>query len=154
MKKSCVGIFLVCIVVCIALGVTVFTAHTSTPSLTHEYERELLTIGNAVVTADIADTPEKRVLGLSGRSTLLPDTGMLFIFDTPGPHDMWMKDMHFSIDILWLDEAYEIIHIERRVSPDTYPTSFGSPIPASYVLEVPAGFTSTYHVKVGDTIGT
>ncbi|MBC8464926.1 MAG: DUF192 domain-containing protein [Parcubacteria group bacterium] len=158
--KSFIGILITCAVAIIAGNLVVssaqgdpFSFSLGDISFAEGYNRELIAIGNTLITADIADTPEKRTLGLSGREALLPDTGMLFVFDKEGNHSIWMKDMHFSIDILWLNDMYEIVHIEKRVSPDTYPTSFTSPIPASYVLEVPAGFTSTHTVRVGDIVG-
>jgi uncharacterized membrane protein (UPF0127 family) len=95
-------------------------------SFAEGYERDIIALGNTLITADIANTPEKRALGLSGRETLLPDTGMLFVFDTPGSHDIWMKDMRFPIDILWIDINGTIVHIEKNVSPDTYPSLFSS----------------------------
>jgi uncharacterized protein len=116
------------------------------------YERELIALGGNLVTADIADTPEKRTLGLSGRTTLLPDTGMLFVFDQPGAHGIWMKDMRFPIDILWIDAHYTIVHIEKNVSPDTYPSSFTPPVPALFVLELPDGFTQAHSIVLGDSI--
>jgi uncharacterized membrane protein (UPF0127 family) len=122
-------------------------------SFAEGYQREIIAVGGTLITADIADTEEKRALGLSGRKALLPDTGMLFVFDEKGAHGMWMNNMHFSIDIFWLNDAHEIVHIEERISPHTYPTSFTSPVPASYVLEVPAGFARLHDVEVGDMIG-
>ncbi len=158
--KSLIGILITLAVAFIAGNIVVssaqgdpFSFSFGNISFAEGYQRELIAIGGTLITADIADTEEKRALGLSGRKALLPDTGMLFVFDTPGSHNMWMKDMHFSIDILWLDETHTIIHIERRVSPDTYPTLFGSPIPASYVLEVPSGFTRLHNVRIGDIVG-
>lgn len=157
--KSFIGILTIVIVAFIAGNVVVSSAHKDAfpfeiaqISFAEGYERELIAIGGTLIIADIADTPEKRTLGLSGRNTLLPDTGMLFVFEQPGAHGMWMKDMRFSIDILWLNDAHEIVHIEERVSPSTYPTSFSSPTPASLVLELPAGFTAAHAISPGDTI--
>lgn len=158
--KSFIGILITCAVAIIAGNIVIsstqgdpFSFSLGDISFAEGYNRELIAIGNTLITADIADTPEKRILGLSGREVLLPDTGMLFVFDEEGNHGIWMKDMRFSIDILWLNDMYEIVHIEKRVSPDTYPTSFTSPIPASYILEVPAGFVESYDIWVGDSVG-
>lgn len=87
---------------------------------------------------EIAETPEKRALGLSGREALARGSGMLFVFPESGLHGFWMKGMKFPIDIVWLSENYEILGIERNISPETYPKVFYPPSPAKYVLELNA----------------
>lgn len=100
----------------------------------------------------IADTAETRARGLSGRETLPRDEGMLFIFESNGIYSFWMKDMNFSIDILWISSAGKIVDMSSRVSPATYPAVFTSRAPARYVLELPAGFLEEYNVKIRDTV--
>lgn len=82
-----------------------------------------------------ATTPEARERGLSGRGSLPPDRAMLFVFENDAQHSIWMKDMRFSIDIVWLDSEKRVIHQELNVSPSTYPTSFQPETNARYVLE-------------------
>ena len=101
---------------------------------------------------EIADTPEKQALGLSGRASIPDHYGMLFVFDAPKVQGFWMKDMLTSIDIIWLSDKGEILGIEHSVSPDTYPDVLESPAPVSYVLETRAGYASTRGWKSGDSI--
>ena len=126
----------------------------STPESTHtkEYTRRTLTLADTSITVEIADTAEKRILGLSHRTALSPQSGMLFVFPEKDTHSIWMKDMRFSIDILWLDETGAIIHIEKHITPDTYPTLFTPPTPARFVLEVPAGFVDTHSIHMGESV--
>jgi uncharacterized protein len=112
----------------------------------------VLTVGNTEVLAEVADTPAKRLRGLSGRDELSEGKAMFFIFNEAGNHGIWMKDMKFPIDIAWLDEEGTIITIAREVSPDSYPTVFYPSGAAKFVLEVPAGFFSTYSVDTGDIV--
>lgn len=112
-----------------------------------------VSIGGKLIYARIADTDSLRQKGLSGTSGLGESEGMLFIFDTPGRWGMWMKDMKFSIDIVWMDSNKKIVHIEQNVSPDTYPRSFLPDEDALYVLELPAGFAERNHVGLGQVVG-
>jgi len=98
----------------------------------------------------VADTESARELGLGGRSGLAPDEGMLFVFPRDGRYAFWMKDMSFSIDIIWLAADGTVVHIEQAISPATYPETFAPETPARYVLELPAGYAKAYTVKVGD----
>ena len=111
-----------------------------------------LKIGEQVIEIDIADTATERNLGLSGRKSLGENQGLLFIFETPALYGFWMKDMLFSIDIMWIDEQKKIVHIESDVSPETYPKSFTPSVPAKYVLEVRTGFAKEKGIKVGDGV--
>jgi len=89
---------------------------------------------------ELADTAEKRTLGLSGRASIGDDYGMLFIFPEEDRHGFWMKDMQVPIDIVWIDGEGAVVHIEHELSPLTYPKVFQSPAPARYVLETRAGY--------------
>ena len=110
-----------------------------------------ITLVGQTVRVTLADTEEKRAQGLSGRSGLAPDEGMLFIFQADGRYSFWMKDMQFSIDILWLDAEGQVVYMAQNVSPDTYPRGYRSDRDARYVLELPSGWAERYNVRVGDT---
>lgn len=109
-----------------------------------------VTIGGSIVRTVIADSPAERERGLSGRRGLAPDEGMLFVFPQTGRYSFWMKDMLFPIDIVWISETGMIVDIASSVAPETYPSAFTSQGPARYVLELPAGFTTVHHVRIGD----
>ena len=107
-------------------------------------------IGGSELRVDVADSESERRQGLSGRDRLETNQGMLFIFDEVGKPGIWMKDMKFSIDIIWLNEAKEVVDLDMDVSPETYPRTFTPDVPVIYVLEVPAGFSATHNIKLGD----
>jgi len=100
---------------------------------------------------EIADTPAERTLGLSGRSFLPPNAGMLFIFDSPRPLAFWMKDTFISLDMVFVDDVKEIVSIARNTVPlsEAVIPSQGD---AMYVVEVNAGFCDMHDIRAGDTI--
>jgi hypothetical protein len=116
------------------------------------YEFQRLEIGSGVIEAMVADTPDKRVLGLSNSGSLAPDEGMLFVFDRDDSWGIWMKQMRYAIDIIWMDQDLTVVHYVENVSPDTYPTVFESPTPARYVLEVPNGTIQKNSVNLGTEV--
>jgi len=123
------------------------------PVPTGQTPQQTVQVGGTSIRATIADTPATREKGLSGRAGLANDEGMLFIFPRDGTYSFWMKDMRFSIDIIWISAGGRIVHIAPDVSPETYPEDFVSPTPARYVLEVPAGFAGVHGLDVGDIVG-
>lgn len=111
-----------------------------------------VTIGGVAVQASVADTLAKRIKGLSDTPFLPDNVVKLFAFGVAGTHSIWMKDMNYSIDIIWVAKEGQIVHIEENVSPDTYPKSFASPSPAWYVVEAKSGFVASSSIKVGDKV--
>jgi len=111
-----------------------------------------LMVGSVAVQASVADTLSKRIKGLSDTPFLPENVVKLFAFGVPGTHSIWMKDMNYSIDIMWAAENGEIVHIEENVSPDTFPTSFSSPTPAWFVVEASAGFVANNAIELGDKV--
>lgn len=116
-----------------------------------EYEEGQVMVGSKVVSVDIADDQCKLMLGLSGK-TALSDAGMIFVFPQTGSYGFWMKDMNFSLDIIWIDDNYKVSGIVKNLSPDTYSKSYGQQYTARYVLEVPAGFADSNNIKAGDEV--
>lgn len=100
----------------------------------------------------VADEQAEWQQGLSGVTTLGELEGKLFIFPNNGRYGMWMKDMLIPIDIIWVDDTFTVVHVESVVTPDTYPQSFTSPVPARFVLEANAYFAELYKIGVGSTL--
>ena len=98
-----------------------------------------LSLNDKTFFVEVAKDKNARAKGLSGREKLLPYHGMLFVFDSPGKHCFWMKDMKFSLDIIWIDESKTVVDVAKYVSPQTYPEFFCPSRPAKYTLEVAAG---------------
>lgn len=109
-------------------------------------------IGTTSVQASVADTMSSRIKGLSDTPYLPANVVKLFAFGVPGAHSIWMKDMRYSIDIMWAAEDGTIVHIVEDVSPDTFPQSFASPTPAWFVIETNAGFVQEKQIAIGDKV--
>lgn len=111
--------------------------------------------GNPIA-AEIAETIFERSRGLSGRQSIGSGEGMLFLFDTVEPHAMWMKDMEFPIDILWIKNSI-VVDIEESARPepgipDASLTRYGPDGAAELVLELPAGFAKMHGILIGDEV--
>ena len=96
--------------------------------------------------------------GLGQRPGLLPDTGMLFVFDgSPQIRNFWMGGMRFCLDIIWLQDGAITGAAENTCpgppgeSQDRIPRH-QSPGVAEYVLEVPAGFLDSHGYGVGTPV--
>ena len=119
-----------------------------------EFPRGMIKLDDKILEVQIAETPEQHTRGLSWSEKLPYDEGMLFVFDESGTHSMWMIGMLFNLDIIWLDENYNVVAIEKNV-----PSCVRSPVEvvacrengvsgdnAKYVLEVTAGFVDKFNI--------
>lgn len=109
-----------------------------------------VSLGGVEYKAIIVDDYATKAKGLGDRDDIGDDQAMLFVFDQPAQQCFWMKDMRFPIDMVWLSATSRIVHIERNVSPRTYPHSFCPPVAAKYVIETNAH--QVHSAKVGDIV--
>lgn len=110
-------------------------------------------IGNTTIKVEWADTQSARIKGLSGRTSLGNNEGMLFIFPEKSVQKFWMKEMKFPLDIIWIDgERIAGIVYGAEPEADNQPTIYSSPEPVDKVLEVNAGTALAKGMKVGDVI--
>ena len=107
-------------------------------------------IGETVIKIEIADSKKDRIAGLSNKPYLEDDNGLFFVFDKSDFHGIWMKDMNFPIDIIWLDSSLQIVDFKENARPYSYPETFKPNKKALYVLEVPRNFISRNYLKKGD----
>jgi uncharacterized protein len=116
-----------------------------------------ITVGGVPLTVELAYLPADTSLGLGYRDGLAPGTGMLFLFDGPAPRSFWMRGMQFCIDIIWIEHgviqgAAESVCPEPPGTVNADLTSYRSPVPVTYVLEVPAGWLDAYGLGAGTPV--
>ena len=111
---------------------------------------QTVTINDYRINTVTVDNSVDRAKGLSAKNKLANNEGMLFIFDTPDYYCFWMKDMKFSIDMIWLNDQRKVVSIQENVLPESYPKSFCPTQPAKYVLEVQAGKSKEWQISLGN----
>lgn len=114
-----------------------------------------IAINEQKIKLDIADTDEKKEIGLSNKENIPNDRGMLFTFDKPDYYSFWMKNMKFPIDIIFIKDG-TIVTIFENVNPPAS-SEQSTPIyqpksPADMVLEINAGLSSKYGFKEGSKV--
>lgn len=113
----------------------------------------LIVINSGTITAEIADTSERRELGLGQRRELLPRHGMYFPFPASYKWIFWMKDMQFPIDAIWIKDGL-VVDVTYNAQPPEGKEieKFHPSEPADAVLEINAGEANELNVKKGDLI--
>lgn len=109
-----------------------------------------LHLGDGVFLTQVAKTPEALEKGLSGTHNLRENEAMLFIYDRDDKWGIWMKDMSYPIDIVWLDKDKKVVYIVKNAPPESYPfESFTPKQEARYVVELPAGTVEKKAINIG-----
>mgnify|MGYP001617426499 FL=1 len=111
-------------------------------------------IGRIEIPVEVVKTSAEIQKGLSGRKYLDLESGLLFIFAKPDLYRFWMPDMHFPIDIIWINDK-KVVGIEENVSNEfnpAHPKFYTPPQPVQHVLEVNAQFAKNKKIRIGDPV--
>ncbi|MFH1286222.1 MAG: DUF192 domain-containing protein [Candidatus Magasanikbacteria bacterium] len=121
-----------------------------------KYETIILQVEDVVVEVQVVNTIYQAEKGLGGRKSIGRYDGMFFPFSFPGKHAIVMRDMQFSIDIIWVHQG-KIVDIAPNVPTEPGVPEHGlrrySPrMDATAVIEFPAGWVDRNGVKIGDSV--
>jgi uncharacterized protein len=103
----------------------------------------------------VADTAESRAKGLAGRD-VPPADGLLLKWEAPGRHPIWMANMRFALDVVWLTTDGRVAAVLSNV-----PACSAQPCPlyepegtdmSQAVLELPAGQAARLAIVAGAVI--
>jgi uncharacterized membrane protein (UPF0127 family) len=105
---------------------------------------------------ELAISTEKKTAGFQYREKPRAKTGLFFL-NTEKPHrrSMWMPNMRFPLDIVWLDGSLTIVSIRKDVQPcpniDDCPR-ISSIYKAQHAIELAAGDSDELALKPGMTL--
>ena len=120
----------------------------------HDGETVGVYIGNGVINAETAVSREKQYQGLSDRTSLAENSGMLFIFAQPARYYFTMRGMEFPLDFIWISDD-KVVDLTANVAQPTggkKPVLISPDHPVNMVLEVNAGTIDRFKVAVGDSV--
>ena len=109
-----------------------------------------LTAGIHVITAEVASTPQSRMIGLMMRERLAPNHGMVFVFEDKSQHCFWMRNTLIPLSIAFIDDDGTVVSVA-----DMAPKSEASTCPqrpVRYALEMNQGWFTKRGVTAGKKI--
>lgn len=100
---------------------------------------------------ELAETSAEKSKGLMFREFLEDNEGMLFIYDSDGEYNFWMKNTLIPLDIIWIDSERKIVYIEHEAQPcDEECKTIKPQKDARFVLEINNGLAEELGMKLGD----
>ena len=109
--------------------------------------RVKLSTGMYQIDAQVASTPEQRMIGLMFRKEMPQYEGMLFVFDQPSEQCFWMKNTLLPLSAAFIDDSGAVVNVEE-MKPQTL-DSHCSARPVRYVLEMNQGWFAKKGIKAG-----
>lgn len=107
--------------------------------------------GKRTIEVEVADTDQKRSVGLMFRRSLGDDKGMIFLYNKEQIITMWMKNTYLSLDMIFVRKNGTIHRIEKNTEPFSERViSSGAKVLA--VIEVKAGNADRFGLKQGDKV--
>lgn len=146
MSKTIYIIIFLSILLLIYLSINLIIFKPSTPkSITQKIKDQNFSL-------EIADTPYLLSKGLSNRSELCPNCGMLFIFGSESTQSFWMKNTLIPLDMIFINASGQVTEI-FTATPEPGKNDFNLSIyqaPAKYIIELNAGTAAKIGLKPGD----
>jgi uncharacterized membrane protein (UPF0127 family) len=105
----------------------------------------------ARIEVEIAATPPALQSGLSARTQLEDNHGMLLVFPGEQKIGLQHKDIRLPLDDIYLDAKGMIVKIDADVAPSAA-QRIQPDMPVQKLLQVPAGLTRKYDIHVGDLV--
>jgi uncharacterized membrane protein (UPF0127 family) len=109
-----------------------------------------LSAGMHVIRAEVAATVEARSRGLMFRESLEPNQGMVFVFDEPAAHCMWMRNTLVPLSVAFIGANGEITNIADMKPKDD--TTHCARQPVTHALEMERGWFAARGLKPGSRI--
>ncbi|MBT8545907.1 DUF192 domain-containing protein [Polynucleobacter paneuropaeus] len=107
-------------------------------------------VGIYSIQAEVADSPDLREVGLMNRTSLLTNSGMLFIFEQKAGNCFWMKNTKLPLSIAFIADDGKIVNIEEMQADTT--NNHCPKAPIRYALEMNKGWFSERVIVPGNTI--
>lgn len=144
-KKYILGIFTIFVIVLLAFK----------QGSSNGIKTKAVFINGAKLTVEVADTERLRNQGLSGRSPLPVNSGMLFVFPVAAYYQFWMKEMKFPLDFIWIEKG-KVVDLTENVPPSKSSGEklpiFTAKYPFDQVIEVNAGTIRSLNIHLDDKV--
>jgi uncharacterized protein len=140
LRRSAVGLALAGLILCMA---SAWAQQPALPTIK-------LSAGIHVIQAEVASITATRSQGLMLRKSMAQGAGMLFLFDEPAGHCMWMKNTLIPLSVAFIDDRGQIVNIADMQPLDE--TTHCALRPVRYALEMNQGWFKQRGIVPGTPI--
>src|ERR1044072_5055088 len=114
------------------------------------FKKSQVKVGTHTLKVEVAIEEDQRMQGMMFRKSMGAEEGMLFIFDEPAYHSMWMKNTLIPLSVAFIDAQGVILNIlDMEPHTETPNMSAG---PSIYAIETNKGWFVGKNIKAGDKV--
>ncbi len=145
-RSTLTGLFLLLLLACNLIATFAYADQRAQPTL----PSVTLAAGSVEINAELARTQQQRYMGLSFRTAMPENSGMLFVYAKEQTLNFVMRNTFIPLSIAYLSKDMVIneIHDMQVGSKTTFP----SRQPAQFALEMNQGWFKRNGVKVGSQL--
>ncbi|MDQ4073719.1 MAG: DUF192 domain-containing protein [Thermoproteota archaeon] len=117
-----------------------------------DFSKGTIKIDDKIMNVEIADSENERQRWLTFRNDRLgPNSGLLLIYDNPDLYSMWLLNIRYPLDLIWLDQFGNVVYIKENANPcdnilDASVCTFKNTMPAKFILATDSGFVSKNNI--------
>jgi uncharacterized protein len=117
-------------------------------------------IDNDTVKVEVAKSPEERQRWLMFREDPIPmDSAMLLVYGKPDLYALWLINIQYNLDLIWLDENGHVVYAIENAQICTNPfdaseCTYKNTSPAKYVIAASSGFIASHNISTSSTMKT
>jgi len=123
-----------------------------------DFPRGTVSTDNKTIQVEVADTPAARQRWLTFREDRLPlNTAIILVYDKPDLYSLWLLNIQFNIDLVWLDNKGNVVYIVKNAPPcktplDASDCTYKNTRPAKYVVAATSGFIAKHNIDNGSKL--
>ncbi len=120
-----------------------------------EFSKGTVRIDDQVITVEIADTAAERQRWLTFRlDKMTPSSALLLKYDEPDLHEVWMLNVEYNLDLVWLDKDGNVVYLIENAPPcqnvvETFSCTYKTTSRSLYVMASTAGFIDANEISKG-----
>jgi uncharacterized protein len=115
-------------------------------------------IDNDTIEVEVADSPEERQRWLKFREDPIPmDAAMLLIYGKSDLYALWLINIQYDLDLIWIDENGQVVYIRENAQFCTNPfdaskCTYKNTLPAKYVIAASSGFIANHNISLSSAM--
>src|ERR687885_1317650 len=135
-----------------AIGLSLFPLKGKNKSL--EFARGKIGIDSDLINVEIAKSSAEKQRWLMFRQEKIPlNSAMILVYDKPDLYSMWLLNIEYNLDLIWVDESGQIVYVVKDAPPckntlDPSSCTYKNTKAAKYVIAATSGFINRHKITM------
>jgi uncharacterized protein len=135
-----------------AIGINLFPLKVKNKGL--EFAQGKVEINSDLINVEIAKSSAEKQRWLMFRQEKIPlNSAMILVYDKPDLYSMWLLNIEYNLDLIWVDESGQIVYVVNDAPPcknalDPSSCTYKNTKAAKYVIAAQSGFINRHKITM------